>query len=80
LVSIVAIKCSSAGSNLLLSSTAAAIWIADGIESLLLWLMLTWSFACTGKPDACVASRAMTSFAFMFELVPEPVWNTSTGN
>jgi hypothetical protein len=26
------------------------------------------------------AIRAMTSFAFMFVLVPDPVWNTSTGN
>ena len=29
---------------------------------------------------ARVARRAMTSLAFMFELVPEPVWNTSIGN
>ena len=26
------------------------------------------------------ARRAMTSFAFMFVLVPLPVWNTSSGN
>ncbi len=38
--------------------------------------MLTWSFACTSSP----ASVAMTSFAFMFEEVPEPVWKTSIGN
>ncbi len=38
--------------------------------------MLTSSFACTSSP----ASAAMTSFAFMFELVPEPVWKTSIGN
>jgi hypothetical protein len=62
-----------------MTSSAAAMWMADGIESLLLWLMLTWSFACTGEPSALVASRAITSFAFMFELVPEPVWNTSIG-
>ena len=30
--------------------------------------MLTWSFAWTSSP----ASVAITSFAFMFELVPEP--------
>ena len=38
--------------------------------------MLTSSFACTSSP----ASEAITSFAFMFELVPEPVWKTSIGN
>ncbi len=38
--------------------------------------MLTSSFACTPSP----ASDAITSFAFMFELVPEPVWKTSIGN
>src|SRR4051794_22114508 len=38
--------------------------------------MFTSSFACTPSP----ASVAITSFAFMFEEVPEPVWNTSIGN
>ena len=38
--------------------------------------MLTSSLACTSSP----ASEAITSFAFMFELVPEPVWKTSIGN
>ena len=38
--------------------------------------MLTSSFAWTSSP----ASAAITSFAFMFELVPEPVWKTSIGN
>ena len=38
--------------------------------------MLTSSFACTSSP----ASAAITSFAFMFELVPDPVWKTSIGN
>ena len=38
--------------------------------------MFTSSFACTSSP----ASAAITSFAFMFELVPEPVWKTSIGN
>ncbi len=41
--------------------------------------MLTWSFGCTVTPLAA-AIDAMTSLAFMFELVPEPVWNTSMGN
>ena len=38
--------------------------------------MFTWSFACTSSP----ARLAMTSLAFMFEEVPEPVWKTSIGN
>src|SRR5262245_16987979 len=38
--------------------------------------MLTSSLTCTSSP----ASAAITSFAFMFELVPEPVWKTSIGN
>ena len=38
--------------------------------------MLTWSFACTSSP----ASVAITSLAFMFDEVPEPVWKTSIGN
>ena len=38
--------------------------------------MFTWSFGCAPSP----ASVAMTSLAFMFDDVPEPVWNTSIGN
>ncbi len=38
--------------------------------------MFTWSFGWTSSP----ASVAITSFAFMLELVPEPVWKTSMGN
>src|ERR1017187_9573030 len=38
--------------------------------------MLTWSLACTLSP----ARRAITSLAFMFVEVPEPVWKTSIGN
>src|SRR5262245_50743892 len=38
--------------------------------------MFTSSFAWTPSP----ASVAITSFAFMFDEVPEPVWNTSIGN
>ena len=40
----------------------------------------TWSLGCTSCPSASVASDAITSLAFMFDDVPEPVWNTSTGN
>ena len=38
--------------------------------------MFTSSFGCTSSP----ASDAITSFAFMFDEVPEPVWKTSIGN
>ena len=38
--------------------------------------MLTWSLAWVSPP----ARLAITSLAFMFEEVPEPVWKTSTGN
>ena len=38
--------------------------------------MFTWSLGCAPSP----ARLAITSFAFMFEEVPEPVWKTSTGN
>ena len=41
--------------------------------------MLTSSLGCTVTPF-CAAMPAITSLAFMFELVPEPVWNTSMGN
>ena len=38
--------------------------------------MFTSSLACTPSP----ARLAITSLAFMFDEVPEPVWNTSIGN
>jgi hypothetical protein len=38
--------------------------------------MFTWSLGCTPPP----ASLAITSLAFMFDDVPEPVWKTSIGN
>ena len=38
--------------------------------------MFTWSLGWTPSP----AREAMTSLAFMFEEVPEPVWKTSIGN
>ena len=41
--------------------------------------MLTSSLGCTVTPF-CAAMLAITSLVFMFELVPEPVWNTSIGN
>ena len=57
-------------------SPSAARWTAEGKTSFEDWPRLTSSFACTSSP----ASVAITSFAFMFEEVPEPVWKTSIGN
>ena len=53
-----------------------------GNTSLELWEALTWSLGCTepGSPSRSDASEAITSLAFMFDEVPEPVWNTSMGN
>ena len=34
----------------------------------------TWSLGCTARPRARVARLASTSFMFMFEEVPLPVW------
>ena len=61
------------------SPTVAATWIDVGKVSLLDWLALTWSLGCTSTP-ARAASEASTSFMFMFDDVPEPVWKTSIGN
>ncbi len=57
----------------------AATWMAVGKVSLDDCEALTWSLGCTSTP-ARVASVAITSLAFMLELVPEPVWKTSIGN
>ena len=59
-----------------MASSSAARWTADGKTSFDDWPMFTWSFACAPSP----ASVAMTSLAFMFDDVPEPVWKTSIGN
>ena len=58
----------------------AARPIAEGNTSLDDWDAFTWSFGCTARPSVCAARDAMTSLAFMLLEVPEPVWNTSTGN
>ena len=47
--------------------------------------MLQWSFGCTGffdpmtPPSISMARFEMTSFAFMFDCVPEPVCQTTSG-
>ena len=44
-----------------------------GITSLLDCPIFTWSFGCTLAPSFAEAKVAITSFAFMFVEVPEPV-------
>ena len=44
------------------------------------WDAFTWSFGCTGEPSTRLARVASTSFMFMFDEVPLPVWYTSIGN
>ena len=67
-------------------AVAAAICIAVGNVSFEDCDMFTWSFGCTGvfgprtPPAASIATFAMTSFAFMFDWVPEPVAIRTTGN
>ncbi len=49
------------------------------------WPMLTWSFGCTGffepiiPPSISIARFEITSFAFMFDCVPDPVCQTTSG-
>ena len=50
------------------------------------WLWLTSSFGWIGffepttPPASWIARLAITSLAFMLVCVPEPVWNTTSGN
>ena len=74
------IKISKLGSKSLCISINALIHIAVGITSLELWLIFTSSLASIDNLDAFEARLAITSFAFMLVLVPEPVWKTSRGN
>ena len=49
------------------------------------WLILTWSFGWTGffepisPPRISIARFEITSLAFMFDCVPEPVCQTTSG-
>jgi hypothetical protein len=54
--------------------------MAEGKTSFELWLALTSSLGWTLAPSFSPARLASTSFMFMFDEVPEPVWYTSTGN
>ena len=67
---------SRAGSSSERIESTAARCTADGNTSFDDWPMFTWSLGWTPSP----ARFAITSLAFMFEEVPEPVWKTSIGN
>ena len=58
--------------------------ITVGKQSLLDWLWLTWSFGWIYlspifPPKSWIALFAITSFAFIFDCVPEPVCQTTNG-
>jgi hypothetical protein len=70
---------SRAGRRSLTADSVAATCVAVGKVSLDDSDMLTTSLGWTTTPFAA-AIDAITSLAFMLELVPEPVWKTSMGN
>ena len=55
------------------------ILIAVGMTSFELWDILTSSLGCIDLFCVLLAISDMTSFIFIFVLVPEPVWNISIG-
>src|SRR5882757_8612967 len=75
-----------AGSSLLFTFTAAAMYIAEGNVSFDDCDMFTWSLGCTGVllPSGVPASWQqrfeMTSLTFMLNCVPLPVIHTCSGN
>ena len=75
----------SAGISRCTISSAAAMCIAVGKVSFDDWLMLTWSLGWTGvfepssPPSISMARFEITSLAFMFDCVPEPVCQTTSG-
>ncbi len=64
----------SAGTRSRTTPAVAATWTDVGNTSFDDCDALTWSFGCTSRPSERVASVARTSFVFMFDDVPEPVW------
>ena len=70
------------GINSLITRLCAEICIAVGITSLLDWQRFTWSFGwiLTFPLINLLAKVDMTSFAFILEEVPDPVWKISTMN
>lgn len=69
-----AARCSSAGTTSCTAPSVAATCTEVGNTSFDDCEAFTWSFGCTAEPSARVASVARTSFMFMFEDVPDPVW------
>ena len=68
------------------TANAAAMCIAVGKLSFDDWPLLTWSLGWTGSlpprlPVSCSLARpAITSLAFMFDWVPDPVCQMTSGN
>src|SRR5690606_11845060 len=73
-------RCLRAGIRSLGTAPVAAMWIDDGNTALDDWEAFTWSLGWTGRPSRSCASVATTSLAFMLDEVPDPVWNTSSGD
>ena len=75
-----------AGSSARSISSSVAMCITAGNTSFDDWLRLTSSLGWIGflepttPPASWMARLAITSLAFMFDCVPEPVWNTTSGN
>ena len=67
------------------SSETTAMCMAVGKVSFEDWPRFTWSLGWTGflepsaPPASSMARLEMTSLAFMFDWVPEPVWKTTRG-
>ena len=76
----------SAGSSFAVTARAAATCIAVGKLSFDDWLLLTWSLGWTGSlpprlpVSISLARPAITSLAFMFDWVPDPVCQMTSGN
>ena len=68
------------------TARAAAMCIAVGKLSFDDWLLLTWSLGWTGSLPPrlpvriSLARPAITSLAFMFDWVPDPVCQMTSGN
>ena len=77
---------STAGSRSSAIAAASAMCITVGKVSFEDWLRFTSSFGWIGvfepssPPASWIARLAITSLAFMLLWVPEPVWNTTSGN
>ena len=76
----VAVSLSTAGRTCSSMASTAAMCIAVGNVSLDDWDMLISSFGCRSfLPAISLPRLAMTSLAFMFDCVPEPVCQTTRG-